>query len=277
VSRLVAVTFDVVDLSGNRAAGSANVTVSDGSAGAASGVGAPSSGLTGSGPIQVSQNNTIIAGLDIAGEVKVLNGVQGTIIRNTRITVSGGIYAVDCRYSGSAGPVKFENVTVISSPSANTAAVLNLSAGSSVVDSHLSGSKQSVNGSLSGVLLRNTLMDGIVNVSGSAHCENIYSAGADGLQVIGCTLLNPLSQTANIFLDGKGGAFANVVIEGNVLAGGGYCIYGGSTATTSLTVRSNVFDRRYFPNGGCYGTRAYMPSGAALVWDLNTWDDGTSC
>lgn len=276
MSRLVTLAFVVVDAAGNRTKGQTGITVADpSSVGANSTAGAPLSGLTPSGSIQVSKDNTVIDGLDVAGEIKVLNGVQGVIIRNTQVKVTGGIYAVDCKYAGSAGPVEFQNVTIISDPSANTSAVVNLSAGSSIVNSHLSGSKQNVVGSLSNVLLQGNLMDGIVNVSGSAHCENIYTAGADGLRIIGNTLLNPLPQTANIFLDGKYGPYSNIVVEDNVLAGGGYCIYGGSPATTSMTVRGNVFDRRYFPNAGKYGPKVYLPAG--VVWSGNTWDDGTAC
>ena len=74
------------------------------------------------------------------------------------------------------------------------------------------------------------------------------------------------------------GTQANKVIEGNILAGGNYVLYGGFTSggpdTSSIQVTGNRFSRYFFPNGGVYGPVAHWDAaGSGNVWSGNFWDD----
>ena len=92
------------------------------------------------------------------------------------------------------------------------------------------------------------------------------------------TLLTAFGQTAAIFVSTDFAALDNVSITNNLLAGGGYVIYGDATnehnyGITSETVTGNRFSRIYYADSGQYGPEdgEYMPSNA--TWSGNVWDD----
>lgn len=127
------------------------------------------------------------------------------------------------------------------------------------------------------------------------HIENVYQFAGDPLDIEHSVLLNPVPQTANVFSDGKGGA-ADLTINGSLLAGGGFDIYGDANLTPakgSATITGNRFARctttlvagsggthlcqagadshGFYPKGGSFGPDADMPP--AVTWSGNVWDD----
>jgi hypothetical protein len=67
---------------------------------------------------------------------------------------------------------------------------------------------------------------------------------------------------------------ANKMVVDNLLAGGGYSIYGGGRAgrTSNIVIKDNAFGRLYYPKGGQYGPAAYFnPRQAGNVWSGNAW------
>jgi hypothetical protein len=188
-----------------------------------------------------------------------------------------------------AGPVTIEDCEIISDPAANTAACLNLSDGCQILRNNISGSKQNINGSSTNVTIQDNWMHDLVNVTGAAHNENIYISGSAGNTLISHNALeNPLSQTANIFLDSKAGSITGVTIQNNLLAGGGYCIYGGGTLVTNVDIVNNQFSRligaapgtqpytAFWANGGQFGPYTSMPSDSASTVSGNVWADNGS-
>jgi hypothetical protein len=58
------------------------------------------------------------------------------------------------------------------------------------------------------------------------------------------------------------------------MAGGGYSIYGGGS---NVRIVNNVFSKKYFPNCGYYGVRAYWDD-AGNQWSGNVWyETGQPC
>jgi hypothetical protein len=112
-----------------------------------------------------------------------------------------------------------------------------------------------------------------VAVSG-AHYECVYEGGG-GVTIDHNTLLTAFSQTAAVFLSSDFAPLGNVYVTNNLLAGGGYALYGDATnigsGIASETVTGNHFSRLYYSNCGYWGTDAYMPS--AYTWSGNVWDD----
>jgi hypothetical protein len=110
------------------------------------------------------------------------------------------------------------------------------------------------------------------------HYENLYYGGGDPSLVVNHnTMLNPQSQTAVVFVKNDFGDINKVTITNNLMAGGGYMIYGGlggsgGTVRGPVTVTGNRFSRLYYPNGGYYGTAAYF-SDPVTTWTSNIWDD----
>ena len=110
------------------------------------------------------------------------------------------------------------------------------------------------------------------------HTNGIYVAGTtEPLAIFANTIFNDLGQTDDINLDasGSGQDVANKVVVDNLLAGGGYSIYGGGSRaarTSNILIEDNEFGRLYYPEGGQYGPAAYVnPRQAGNVWSGNVW------
>lgn len=146
-----------------------------------------------------------------------------------------------------------------------------------------------------------TLQGSYANANGviaGSHYEDIYYGGGGGVLVVAHdTLYNPQSQTAAIFAKGDFGDIGTVSITNNLLAGGGYTIYGGLSGTGNVTgpvtvtgnrfarcLGSSIYDgygytcrggadlHGYYPHSGYYGVAADFNK-AVTTWSGNVWDD----
>ena len=98
------------------------------------------------------------------------------------------------------------------------------------------------------------------------------------LTVRGNTILNNFDQTDAIGLFQDFGVEENRLIEGNLLAGGGYTLYAGQNPdgapTRNIVIKNNRFSRVYFPNSGKFGYgAAYLTGGEGNRWMQNYWDE----
>ncbi len=100
---------------------------------------------------------------------------------------------------------------------------------------------------------------------------------AEPMTIYGNTVFNNLGQTDDISLDASksGQDVANKIVVGNLLAGGGYSIYGGndhSDPTSNIVIEDNEFGQLYYPKGGQFGPDVHFdPTGAGNVWSGNVW------
>jgi hypothetical protein len=112
------------------------------------------------------------------------------------------------------------------------------------------------------------------------HSENVYFGGGNlAINVTGNTMLNPLDQTAAIFMDNSsGGLYDGVTISQNLLAGGGYTIYGGVAKGGSVqneVITNNAFSTIYDPNVGGFGPVTDTGIGTpGYEWSGNYYYDG---
>lgn len=110
------------------------------------------------------------------------------------------------------------------------------------------------------------------------HYEDIYyGGGAGALTVDHDTMLNPQGQTAVVFASVDFGEQTALTITDNLMAGGGYMIYGGGSGSGGkvlgpVTITGNRFSRKYYPKGGYYGVDAYLNK-AVTTWSGNRWDE----
>ncbi|HZE18067.1 MAG TPA: hypothetical protein VE197_21550 [Mycobacterium sp.] len=110
------------------------------------------------------------------------------------------------------------------------------------------------------------------------HYEDLYYGGGAGALVVDHdTMLNPQGQTAVVFSSVDFGDLTGVTIADNLMAGGGYMIYGGQSGSGGevlgpVSVTGNRFSRKYFPNGGYYGVDAHMKA-SVTTWSGNYWDE----
>ena len=80
-----------------------------------------------------------------------------------------------------------------------------------------------------------------------------------------------------VYLNAEYGPQRNRTVHDNLLAGGGFTIYGGvrngGSATSNIKITGNRISNLYYPKGGFYGPAAYFDSGApGNVWSGNIWD-----
>ncbi len=126
------------------------------------------------------------------------------------------------------------------------------------------------------------LSNSFINESGATipqeHYEDIYYGGGGGPLIVNHnTMLNQQGQTAVVFASVDFGNQTTLTITNNLMAGGGYTIYGGGSGSGGkvvgpVTITGNRFSREFYPNGGSYGVAAYMNE-AVTSWSGNVWDE----
>ncbi|HEX4115478.1 MAG TPA: hypothetical protein VHY18_06350 [Solirubrobacteraceae bacterium] len=110
------------------------------------------------------------------------------------------------------------------------------------------------------------------------HYEDIYYGGGGGPLIVNHnTMLNQQGQTAVVFASVDFGNQTTLTITNNLMAGGGYMIYGGGSGSGGkvvgpVTISGNRFSREFYPNGGYYGVASYMNE-AVTTWSGNVWDE----
>jgi hypothetical protein len=114
------------------------------------------------------------------------------------------------------------------------------------------------------------------------HTDAVISGGGTkgGLVIRHNTLLNPVAvdrgASAALGLFADTGHVSDTVVDGNLLAGGAYALYGGGAGATGIRVTNNVFSTRYHRNSGVYGAvTAWNAGGSGNVWRDNRFSDGT--
>jgi Right handed beta helix region len=149
------------------------------------------------------------------------------------------------------------------------------------------GISQSVAGlTVSRVLIRNVdsgihLGAGSVTVTNS-RIDQLTGTGPVGIGSNGDTpnlnfsnntiLVNSDAGEAIALLDGP---YQGVIIDGNVLAGGGFALLAGAQANSNnIKITNNRFSRMYYPNCGFTGpVDNYDPSEPGNQWSGNVWAD----
>jgi hypothetical protein len=114
------------------------------------------------------------------------------------------------------------------------------------------------------------------------HLENIDLQEEGKLVLKHDVLLNPENQTAAVatFCTGANNNIGAVTIEDNLLAGGGYTIYGGTSHSGEgckvkgpFVIKDNRFSSAYFANGGEHGILTALEAPVTTVsgnyWDSN--------
>ncbi len=100
--------------------------------------------------------------------------------------------------------------------------------------------------------------------------------GAASIEIARCRIENRHPQTSAVTVLGQ-----SVSLRSNILAGGGWTLYGGAErngkgggGSTAVHVEKNVFSRAYFPKSGSFGPVTYWDKGGANVWIDNRFESG---
>ncbi len=123
------------------------------------------------------------------------------------------------------------------------------------------------------IAMSNSYVHALANPPG-AHVDGFQCNSECSSTLRHNTILNSWGQTAAVALFADFGTPRNTTIEDNLLAGGGYSIYGGSTSATGIRVVRNRLARTYFDKGGLFGpVTAFAVGNAGNEWSGNVWDD----
>lgn len=213
------------------------------------------SGLNVNGRLTVTSTGVTIKDSVITGpcdnsNFAIFNEADGTVIKDTTLK---GSNSTDCALAAgvqnAAGPITLKRVQAYNLDSAQHGV-------GTIEDSYF---------------LDNAEIPG-------EHYEPIFYGGGEGALVVDHnTLLNPHEQTACVFAWNNYGDENGLAITNNLMAGGGYILYGGGDpsigpTTNHATITGNRFSKTYFPKGGFYGVDANVNE-SVTTWSGNYWDD----
>jgi hypothetical protein len=231
--------------------------------------------LTASGSLSIKTDGTVVSGLDVSGTIDIY--AKNVTIESTRVTTdSPGSFAVAIRPGATGTTIRDTTIRGMDNGTHSVEyGVFNIAGTAvTVTRANLYNCSECIMGA--SITLTDSYLHDTADPPG-AHVEDIY--GLAGSSYKHNTILNAVDQTAAVYLDPNlGGTLdCKCSLVDNLLAGGGYTIYGGGSGNMSATnvkITGNRFARSYFANSGSYGVDAYF-DGAAMgnSWSGNFWDD----
>ncbi|MCL4293800.1 MAG: hypothetical protein KJ056_12355 [Acidimicrobiia bacterium] len=231
-----------------------------------------------SGPCLITVAGTVIDGKDLACSTLEVRADNVRISRS-RIRASGDFAIL---FRSGTGLVVSESEVTSTSPGAADRAIALWGADATVQDSYVHGTRRGIELG-NGARILGNYVDDFVNNS-DAHATAILSSGGTRNVVISGNTLgcgtNHCSSAISLYPQNfAGGPNDDIVIDGNLLNGGGFCTYLGYTPAegerpnTNIRVTDNVFGNKYYPRCGQYGPVASWtppPTGTGNVWSGNT-------
>ena len=229
----------------------------------------------------VTQDNTVVDGVDLAGCIDV--EANNVTIQNSRIT-SNTWWGI--KYGASKPNITGLRVlhdTIQSVPGQGPDAggydygISELGNGTMEVGySNISGFKDGVDID-TGSLHDNYIHD-LSQFSG-AHTQDVYVwCGGEGIILQHNTLINQTAvafSTAAVYIAPDCGHQDDVLVTGNLLAGGALTVYGGDSTAANIRVVNNLFSTQIYSDSGFYGPVGYWWSAnSGNVWSGNVWADG---
>jgi Protein kinase domain len=236
------------------------------------------------GGVNVFGKGAVFAGYSVQGYVNVTG--NDAIVEDNAISNSGNDTNGDgINLTGNPSNVTIRN-NDISSPH-GTSGYMGVYAGIKDLTGESMGTKVLYNNiadASTGVQIYIGLIEGnyIHDVSPASPGSHLNGTTSNGstvpLTIEHNTVFNPNGQTDAISLFEDFGVEANVLITDNLVAGGGYTIYGGQNAggkqAYNIKITKNRFSTIYFPQSGYFGyLTAFDPSAPGNVWSGNIWDN----
>ena len=216
------------------------------------------------GELVLKQRGQVVSDLWVRGRITV--AADDVVIRN--VLVQNNDFWVVANYGHN---LRLESSTLIGGPDTQ-AAVGDLNGGS------FTGRALDVSGSADGLRMgsHSSLRDSFVHdlaIRDDLHNDAVELVGAREVSLVGNTILNENGQTSALSLGNyPAGQSAHVLISGNLLAGGGYAVYGGEPVQ-GVEFSDNRFSTRFFPRSGRFGVSAYWAE-RGNRWSDNRWMDG---
>lgn len=224
--------------------------------------------------IAVTGDGAVVENVVVEGSVEVF-GADVTV-RNCRILAAGETWGVGLRHSVNATITDNEIGVLGGSPRllVGVKDIYGDATGTQVLRNEI------VNAS-TGVQTSEGLIEGnFIHAMGHVDSDHVNGTTSNGstrpLTIRRNTILNQLDQTDAISLFQDFGPEANRTITQNLIAGGGYTLYGGSGdygTTSNIKITDNRFSDIFFADGGAFGPyTAFDAHGPGNEWSGNIWD-----
>jgi hypothetical protein len=230
--------------------------------------------LAPSGGFAVRVDGTVISGLDVRGTIDVY--ANNVTVENTRVTNSGDSSIGIFQRAGYRG-LALHSVTIRGADKSSGEmqyAIRDDGEGMVASRVNMYNCADCVQTS-SGSILDSYIHD--MGFKPGDHTDGFQSDGGGGVVVRHNTIINSWGQTSAVALFQDFARQGDDTIDSNLLAGGGYTIYGGAGSkgpTTNIRITNNRFSRIPYPNGGSYGPVAYFNnSDSGNLFTGNVWDD----
>jgi hypothetical protein len=235
------------------------------------------------GDVEVSGHGAVFEGYIVHGYIDV-TGSNVTIKGNEIINSGTDINGDGINLSGNPSNTTIENNTIYSpygSHGSNGifAGIKDIngeSRGTQVLGNNIANASTGVQIYMG--LIENNYIHDVTPASPSSHLNGTTSNGSTvPLTIQHNTVFNPNGQTDAVSLFEDFGPEANVVINDNLLAGGGYVVYGGQNEggpqAYNIRITNNRFSTIYYPQSGYYGyITAFDPHAPGNVWSGNVLD-----
>ncbi len=203
--------------------------------------------LTKSGNLTITKAGSTVNGLDVAGCITV--SASNVTIKNTRVRGT-----CDLLVNNRGKNLTLDHVEIDGLGSAGTLGIGydDFTVRQSLI--HGVGDGVRANGD---VVVENSHITDLASGGGS-HNDGIQVTEGSNIRIVGNVIENRHTQTSAILIGADQGNIANVLIEGNTLAGGGFTVYGGArppagNTISNIAIKNNRFSTAYFPKGGAYG------------------------
>jgi hypothetical protein len=107
------------------------------------------------------------------------------------------------------------------------------------------------------VVVRDSYIHGLVS-SGGSHNDGIQVTDGSNVTIEHNAIENANDQTSAIMLGADQGSISNILVQNNLLNGGGFALYGGAQPPSGNTISNirlldNVFGKLFYANCGRYG------------------------
>jgi hypothetical protein len=226
--------------------------------------------------ITVTGTGAVVSGLKISGHIEI--SASNVVVKNNDINQPGDNWGIALR-SGSNVTVQNNNIYATAATGPNRLMVgikdFGGSAGVKILANNIYHADTGIQIE-QGLIQGNYIHD--MGYNDGDHINGITSNGGTtaALTIDHNTILNSYGQTDAIGLFEDSGIQANRTISNNLLAGGGYTIYGGANpgkqAPSNIQIIGNRISTIYFPNGGSFGplTANNTAGGGSIV--ANIWD-----
>jgi hypothetical protein len=234
--------------------------------------------------LSITKPGTVLSGISIDATISV--EAPNVTIKDSYINCTGGcLFNIIIRTTSTGAVADANNTTIEDSTITDTDGTSPVGIEAETV-SNTQVLRDNISGEGSGVLFAGgggTVQDSYIHDLAQCcgfHNEDFQSTADGNATISHNTMFNSAGQTATIMITHDFGSQSNVTINNNLLAGGGYSIYGGDTGVnsgapaTDIRITNNRLSSLYYQQCGFYGwlTAFNVPAAAGNVVSGNIWD-----